>query len=605
MQTPWCLFPALLCAAVLPLTAARADRPLKDPPKALITKEARQAADAGLAYLAKQQHEDGSWGTGAFKGNVGITGLAGLAFLTAGQQPGLGPIGDTLNSAVDYILSKESKDIRGFFPGGGPTHGPMYGHGYATLFLAEVHGALADKARKKRVKEALGRAVKLIVSAQNREGGWRYQPRPLEADVTLTACQLHALCAARDAGIEVPREALDRGRHYILSCQDLRGDGGFRYMRQGGPTGFARTAAAVSALNRAGMGNRDELEKGLKYLRSKKPNGKPDVAMQIHYYYGYYYAAQAFRQAAARDWPDWYAAIRDKLLRPQGDRRDDGSWNDKRICPHYCTAMAVLILQSPGSPIKAPGPVKKAQTDPAEEPAPEALAKLIAQLGAARFRTRQEASAELEKLGRPVLGALRKAATANADLEVRRRIEAVATRIEAASVKNWVKPYCLKNGLRWDQLEACQSALAPQGRVFRYILPAVQAQGNQRELAERYAVVLVDPASGNIYDVKRIPGGDRTLDQRTWAILRLMGTKVADSKHAEAVMRDLGRIGRWLDTAHSDNDTGTVHVVQVTKGKSWIEPATTYHADTSGGFRVVMTVDDDGYVTGFHVGPIR
>jgi hypothetical protein len=348
MKTYCRLLVALLCAAILPRAAAQDNPKVKDLPKDPITREARRAIDAGLAYLAKQQNEDGSWGTNAFKGNVGITGLAGSAFLAAGHQPGGGKHGDRLNRAVDYLLGRESKDTAGYFTSPSSLHGPMYGHGYAVLFLAEAHGKIADKARKARVKEALGRAVKLIFAAQNKDGGWRYMPRPLDADVTATAVQVHALRAARDAGIEVPAAALEKARRYVLSCQDLKGDGGFRYMPQGGPTGFARTAAAVSSLNRAGMVKGDELEKGLNYLRLKRPTGKPAIVEQMHYYYGHYYATQALRRAGGKEWPDWYAAVRDELLRPQGDRQADGSWNDGRICPHYCTAMALLILQSPG-----------------------------------------------------------------------------------------------------------------------------------------------------------------------------------------------------------------------------------------------------------------
>jgi hypothetical protein len=258
--------------------------------------------------------------------------------------------------------------------------------------------------------------------------------------------------------------------------------------------------------------------------------------------------------------------------------------------------MSVGILALVHEPAAGLGPIV-----PVEEPSAEAVAKLIAQLGAAQFRTREQASTELVKLGRPILPALRKAATAHTELEVRRRIEHVVIRIEAASVEKLAKAYCRKHGLTWNDLEGWHSALAPDGRVFRYKLPAVPGQGKRRDLAGRYAFVFVDPASGNVYDVKRIPGGDRTLEQRTWAILRLMGTKVADNNHAAAVMGDLLRTGQLLDDRHAGDSLVGARVVQVTKGANWIEPATTYHADTGSGLRVVMPVDEDGYVTGFRI----
>ena len=48
----------------------------------------------------------------------------------------------------------------------------MYGHGFATLFLAEVYGMSPNE----ELHGALEKAVKLIVDSQNEEGGWRYFP---------------------------------------------------------------------------------------------------------------------------------------------------------------------------------------------------------------------------------------------------------------------------------------------------------------------------------------------------------------------------------------------------------------------------------------------
>ena len=50
---------------------------------------------------------------------------------------------------------------------------------------------------------AIVRACRLIVNTQNDEGGWRYNPVPYDADVSVTICQVMALRSARNAGIEV------------------------------------------------------------------------------------------------------------------------------------------------------------------------------------------------------------------------------------------------------------------------------------------------------------------------------------------------------------------------------------------------------------------
>ena len=95
------------------------------------------------------------------------------------------------------------------------------------------------------------------------------------------------------------------------------------------------------------------------------------------------------------------------------------------------TALLGAILA--GSGVAAAGP---SQPDPVEQPPAATVAKLIARLGDAEFRSRQEASDKLVQLGAPILPALRKAATANIELEVKRRIELVVTRIENALLKD-------------------------------------------------------------------------------------------------------------------------------------------------------------------------
>ena len=61
------------------------------------------------------------------------------------------------------------------------SQGPMYGHGFATLFLGEIYGMTGDDA----VKEKLQKAIKLIEKTQNSEGGWRYQPAKGDADISV------------------------------------------------------------------------------------------------------------------------------------------------------------------------------------------------------------------------------------------------------------------------------------------------------------------------------------------------------------------------------------------------------------------------------------
>jgi hypothetical protein len=327
--------------------------------KDMITPRTDQAVDRGLAFLngTRRGRVPGSFGTGLYTGNVAVTSLAALAFMAAGNQPNRGPYGRIVLDALRYVLAQENQR-----PGGHPgflhnpndlSHGPMYGHGFGTLFLAEVSGMVHDRALREELDAKLHRAVNLILISQNSEGGWRYDPEPRpaphDADISVTICQIMALRAARNAGIAVPKSKVDKCVEYVKSCQDGR-FGYFRYQKQGGGAdqAFARTAAGVVALYSAGIYKGLEVETGLEYLRRNPPGrgpmnrfGSPD----LHYFYGHYYAVQAMWAAGGDYWKEWYPAIREEML---GRQLADGSWSDG-ICTHYATAMACIILQVPNN----------------------------------------------------------------------------------------------------------------------------------------------------------------------------------------------------------------------------------------------------------------
>ena len=299
------------------------------------------AVERSLAYLASRQHTDGSFGSGRFRGNVAVTALCGMTFLANGQTPGRGKYGKVVRDAVAYLLSRTQpngyiveKNIN--------YHGPMYGHGFATLFLAEAYGMTNSRSLKKRLKTKLRLAVSIIETSQTKDGGWRYLTDSTDADVSVTVCQVMALRAARNCGIYVSKKAtIDKSVAYLKKCQNR--DGGFRYQTTFRVRSlFPRSAAGVVALYSAGIYKGREISNGLAYLRRSLPRGGGSRRMN-YYFYGHYYAVQAMWHAGGRYWTDWYPAIRDKLLGMQ----DNDHWADENICDEYATAMACLILQMP------------------------------------------------------------------------------------------------------------------------------------------------------------------------------------------------------------------------------------------------------------------
>lgn len=331
----------LLIAAfvsVLATKPASAQTPAREAPtgaaRAELMQPALPAIDSGLDYLAGIQEEDGSFGAG-FGKNAAVVGLSGIAFLGSGSSPGRGPYGESIDRCIDFII--DNTQSSGFISIAGATsQGPMYGHGFATLFLAEAYGM----SPREDLRDKLADAVGLIVSTQNKEGGWRYQPRPVDADLSVTICQIMALRAARNAGIEVPVETVERCIDYVRQCQNP--DGGFGYMPTDRSSLFPRSAAGVVALYSAGIYEGPEITRGIAYLKKNAPNDRT-ARRSGHYLYGQYYGAQAMWHAGSDTWSNWYTRTRDTLIASQ---QPGGSWFDS-VGPHYATAMACIVLQTP------------------------------------------------------------------------------------------------------------------------------------------------------------------------------------------------------------------------------------------------------------------
>jgi hypothetical protein len=222
----------------------------------------------------------------------------------------------------------------------------MYSHGLATLALSELWG---QTDRDDEIRDALKSAVRVIFRAQSPIGGWRYNPIPSDADVSITAMQLVALSAARQAGILVPNQVIDRAIRFIHLCRD-ESNGGFAYVPNGGHggAGFPRSAAATFSLMMCGQHESPECKGGIRYLIDQ-PDKKFSSAGDYYYSYAHYYSALVMSQASDEQFKTWYPKIRDALLASQGRT---GSWTTDGP-PVYCTPMAVIILSIPYSYVPA------------------------------------------------------------------------------------------------------------------------------------------------------------------------------------------------------------------------------------------------------------
>ena len=325
------------------------------------------AADRGLAWLRAQQSDSGCWAahvghkrmddyvllfqaqsveaqrrTG--HGHLGVSALCGLAFLSGGHLPDRGEHREVVRRVHDYVVGCSLEN--GFLTDAGTR---MYSHAFATLFLAEVCGmADSDAARL-----ALERAVTMIVDCQNAHGGWRYNPFDRETDMSVTVCQLQALRAARNIGIRVPIETIDRAVAYVrqsrvpdgstrgLFYYKIHGRGAYEKDRE-----YAINAAALTALTSTGVHDQDLADPVLEFLdRDYARVASPAYRSHYYFWYGNYYAAQAFYQHGGSRCRRFFARLAEALLATQ---LRDGRWhNSTGPGDAFATAVACILLQMP------------------------------------------------------------------------------------------------------------------------------------------------------------------------------------------------------------------------------------------------------------------
>ncbi|MBI5359917.1 MAG: terpene cyclase/mutase family protein [Planctomycetes bacterium] len=316
-----------------------------------ISPEMLTAIDKGLDWLAKAQNPNGSWNCvvgyklnedyitdTASAEHVCITALACMAFMANGSTAEAGKYSENISKGLDFVLSCVRPN--GYITKNGTR---MYEHAFATLFLSQAAGMK----KSQEVQEKLKLACDLIVRSQNPDGGWRYQPQPIDADISVTVSTLQALRAARNVGVMVPKETIDKAMKYIKNS--VNPDGSFNYQAGGQfmtRTSFALTSCGIVSLYSAGEYNSPLISRGLEFLRNNTRYRL--IWGNYHYFYGHYYGAQAMYQAGGKYWEEYFIStngrgVRDEII---GQQMNDGRWADD-VGPTYATAMACLVLQVP------------------------------------------------------------------------------------------------------------------------------------------------------------------------------------------------------------------------------------------------------------------
>jgi hypothetical protein len=182
----------------------------------------------------------------------------------------------------------------------------------------------------------LQKATELILNAQKRSraGAWRYSPESTDGDTTVSGANLVALFAARNAGIGVPQESIDKALQFYVNCRSS--DGGFGYTSPGGSNN-PRTAIGALMFALAKKKEGDVFKGAMNYLITNEASAGYD-----HYYhYFLYYAAQTYFHASPKLWDEWNTQNISKL---KGKQAKNGSWPGSNFGPTFSTTASLLSL---------------------------------------------------------------------------------------------------------------------------------------------------------------------------------------------------------------------------------------------------------------------
>ncbi|TAH36893.1 MAG: hypothetical protein EYC70_07875 [Planctomycetota bacterium] len=344
------------------------------------------AVEDALKWLADHQTEDGYWdcdeffywdkikeeppsdGPGNAVNDVGVTGLALLAFLGHGDTMSTGAYADQVRRGINWLRDVQLDN--GLFGDevGNPT---LYNHSIATMAMGEAYFF----GKSPILKPVLEKAVKVIVNSRNPYLAWRYQLEPNgDNDTSITGWMVFALETAKDGGIPVSKDVFDGAEAWFAQITDDNGRSGYTLEAGVGsrpsrkqiylsrfPPDKSEALTAVALLCRIFMtpeGATDfkahpqyEVMKKQADLISKTLPLWDEAGGSIDFYY-WYYATFAMYQWGDKAWQNWKTAIEKALLPHQRkDGNFKGSW-DPQFEPWgdeggrvYTTALGAIILE--------------------------------------------------------------------------------------------------------------------------------------------------------------------------------------------------------------------------------------------------------------------
>lgn len=346
-----------------------------DSPRSVLPDEEWQRVDAAvdraLAFLIAQQQVDGSFPSLDYA-QPAVTSLCVMAFMAHGHTPGDGQYGKRLDDAVKFIA--ECQKENGLIMLAGPDEPEIdrnvehfvgvagsYDHAISALTLSELYGMNSAK-NVAGLQNIIQKALRTSLAMQrwpkkrsSDKGGWRYIKEfgENDSDLSVTGWELMFLRSARNAGFDVPPEAIADAVAYIR--RTYREEYGmFNYttsrndVRSRGMAG-----AGILALGHAGFHNSTEAKHAanalLDYSFEVYNDGQP-FPTRDRYHYSLFMCCQGMYQMGSPYWEKFFPRTVRAVLAHQ---QPDGSWDaesfqrDRKYGNSYTTAMVILAVGAP------------------------------------------------------------------------------------------------------------------------------------------------------------------------------------------------------------------------------------------------------------------
>jgi hypothetical protein len=335
-------------------------------------KRVLDAVDDALLWLKAHQSPDGGWecesfrkwcdlkpasgagpeGAGKATYDVGVTGLALLAFLGAGytqRSDDANGFGKVVAAGLRYL--KNVQDAEGCFGNRSSGH-YVYNHAIAALAMVEAYGMTGSSVYKNPTQKALD----FIVVARNPYFAWRYGVKPGDNDTSVTGWMMMALKSAKlinaadvkagkSASLVLDEDCFEGIKAWIDKMTDpdfgrvgyqARGSGPARptELVDRFPAEKSESMTGVGMLARIFLGENpktsEPIKKGAELCAKLAPTWNAnDGSIDMYYWY---YATLAMFQVGGEPWAKWNKAMQSAIVDTQRKDTDycmyKGSWDN-------------------------------------------------------------------------------------------------------------------------------------------------------------------------------------------------------------------------------------------------------------------------------------